>query len=939
MKPIKKNAWLFALGLTCTPAITSAATFEKVRTILEQNCLECHNADKDKGTLRLDTHELALKGGDGGAALVAGNPEESELYQRVILASDDEDLMPPLSEKSDRERLSERQASILKSWIEAGAEWPTGVTLSAKPKAPYAEDPDISDPLLARLEVYPKGVTLETAADFHRVVVIANYKDATSRNVTPWAKLSLANPELATLEGSLLKPTADGETTLKIEFRGKNAEIPVVVKDATRDRPISFQLDVMPVLTSAGCNTGSCHGSARGQDGFMLSLFGYDPGGDHHRITRQLSGRRVNLAIPEASLLVTKATGEVPHTGGKLFDADSPNAKTLIAWIRSGVPYDKDDIALPVGIDVEPKQYVIKGEKVKVPLTVRARYSDGTDRDVTNLSSFSSSNDNSVEIDEHTGVASTKNRGEAFLLARFHTYTEGTQAIVIPDNLVYEKPELEAFNYVDDHVHAKLHKLRIYPSELCSDEVFVRRVFLDIVGVLPTEEERRLFLANQAPGKREALVDQLLERKEFTEMWVMKWAELLQIRSTGNNANQVSYKSALLWYEWLRDKVANNQPFNGIIYDLLSARGGTFKNPATNYFKLENDVKLRTENVAQVFMGTRIQCAQCHNHPFDRWTMDDYYGFAALFAQVRKKRAEDPHEQIIFDGGGQIQHPVTKTNAVPQYLGADGPATLKSGQTRREAVAEWLTSKDNPWFAKNVVNIVWAHFFGIGITDPVDDVRISNPASNPELLDALSSRFLDYDYDFKKLVRDICTSRTYQLSSRTNETNESDLTNFSHSLIRRMRAEVLLDTLAQVTGTPNKFRGLPIGARAVQIADGNTTNYFLTTFGRATRQTVCSCEVKMEPNLSQALHLLNGDAVHSRIRNGGVIRELLKEKGSPGDVIDSLYFRCLSRAPTDTEKTKLLEAVETAADDKERANILEDIFWAILNSKEFIFNH
>ena len=357
MKPLIKNASIFALLLTCSSL--SAATFDEVRTILEQNCLECHNAEKNKGKLRLDTHELTLQGGEGGKALVAGNLDESELFQRVILAPDDDDLMPPLSEKSDREPLSAQQVAILKTWIESGAEWPEGVTLSTKPRTPDAEDPDIPDPELARLEVYPKDVTLETAADFHRVVVIANYKDATSRNVTSWARLSLANPELASLEGSLLTPKADGETTLKIEFRGQNAEIPVTVKDASRARPISFQLDVMPVLTSAGCNTGSCHGSARGQDGFMLSLFGYDPKGDHHRITRQLSGRRVNLALPEASLMVTKATGEVPHTGGKLFEPDSPNAKTLIEWIKSGVPYDKDDIALPVGIDVEPKQYVL----------------------------------------------------------------------------------------------------------------------------------------------------------------------------------------------------------------------------------------------------------------------------------------------------------------------------------------------------------------------------------------------------------------------------------------------------------------------------------------------------------------------------------------------------------------------------------------------------
>lgn len=788
---------------------------------------------------------------------------------------------------------------------------------------------------LVGLEVYPKSVSLETAADFHRMVVIGKYEDATARDVTGSSLFSLEHPTIASLEKNLLKPLADGETSLTISLGNHSATIPVKVRDASLARPISFQLDVMPVLTSAGCNTGSCHGAARGQDGFMLSLFGYDPKGDYQRITRQLSGRRVNLALPEESLLVTKAIGDVPHTGGKLFSRDSANAKTLISWIEAGAPYDKEDIASPIGIEVEPKQYVLKGTATEVPLTVRAHYSDGTDRDVTSLSSFSSSNDNSVSIEETSGRATTKNRGEAFLLARFHTFTEGTQTIVVPGNIAYEKPLLDESNYIDTHVHSKLHKLRIYPSDPCGDEVFARRVYLDIAGVLPTEEERKKFIESQNPDKREALINSLLERKEFTEMWVMKWAELLQIRSTGNNTNQVSYKSALLWYEWLRDKVASNEPFNQIIFDLLAARGGTFKNPATNYFKLENDVMKRTENVAQVFMGTRIQCAQCHNHPFDRWTMDDYYGFAALFAQVRKKPAEDPHEQIIYDGGGQIAHPVTKANAIPRFLGADSPAEM-DGLTRREAVAKWLTSDENPWFARNVVNIVWSHFFGVGITDPVDDVRVSNPASNPELLDALSTRFVEYNYDFKKLVRDICNSQTYQRSSRTNETNEEDFTNFSHSLIRRLRAEVLLDTLAQVTETPNKFQGLPLGARAVQIADGNTSTYFLTTFGRATRQTVCSCEVKMEPNLSQALHLLNGDAVHNRVRNGGVVRKLLKELKDPGAVIESLYFRCLSRAPTDAEKTKLLESLEG---DSPQEEVLEDIFWAILNSKEFIFNH
>lgn len=931
--------FLTAIGLLCAAPLALAATFDQVRPVLEQNCVECHGADKDKGSFRLNTLAGLQEGGETEEAINLKEPGKSELLRRLRLAHDDDEFMPPLDkEEDDRDPLTLAQISLLESWITAGTPWEEGVMLTPQPRLGPAQNPDEPDPSLEGIDVYPSSVSLETAADFHRVIVIARYKDATTRDVTPWVKIHLADPSIARLENTTLYPTADGSTTLQIQFRGQHAEVPVTVKDATKPRPIRFQLDIMPVLTSSGCNTGSCHGSARGQDGFMLSLFGYDPKGDHFRLTRELSGRRINLALPEESLLVTKATGLVPHTGGKLFEVGSSAHQTLVQWIRNGVPYDPDDIALPVGIDVEPKQFVLAGSRVRVPLTVRARYADGSDRDVTLLSTFSSSNDNSAGINPSTGVAKTKKRGEAFLMARFHTFTEGSQAIVIPAKSDYTKPSLPEFNYIDTHVHAKLHKLRVVPSELCSDEIFLRRVFLDVIGLVPTNEERTAFLANQDPNKREALVDQLLQRKEFTEIWVMKWAELLQIRSTGTNSNDVTYKAALLWYEWLRDRIANNKPFNQIVYELLAAKGGTFTEPATNYYKLELDVKKVTENVAQVFMGTRIQCAQCHNHPFDRWTMNDYYGFASFFAQVKRKRAEDPTEQIVFDGNGDIQHPVTKQNALPRFLGDNAEVNTK-GQSRREAVAQWLTAESNPWFSKNVVNIMWSHFFGVGITDPVDDVRVSNPATNPELLEALAGKFTDYNYDFRKIVRDICTSRTYQLSSRTNKTNATDSTNFSHALIRRVRAEVLLDVLAQVTGTQNKFRGLPQGARAVQIADGNTSTYFLTTFGRATRKTVCSCEVKMEPNLSQALHLLNGESTHNRINQGKVIGTLLKEGKAPPEVISTLYTRALGREPTDAEKTHLMAAVAQAKDGKERHEILTDIFWAILNSKEFIFNH
>lgn len=921
--------------LTAVPAgWLAAAEFDAAVPVLETRCLACHSEAEAKGGLDLSTREAVLKGGDGGPAVIPDRPDASPLLARVQLPDGDADLMPP---KKHGPRLSAEEQNALTAWVRAGLPWQEGVVLTVRTATTLPRWDAPSDPQLASIETIPAKVNLETAADYHRVVVLARFKDASTHDISKLAKLTLDGPETAALNGNVLTPKHDGTTTLRVEYRGLRAELPVTVKDAAKTRPVSFQLDVMPVLTAAGCNTGACHGSARGQDGFMLSLFGYDPKGDHARLTTELAGRRLNLALPEESLLLTKAVGDAPHTGGKLIEKGSAFYQTLLQWIRDGAPYDPDTLPLPSSIRVEPAQMVLTGSEIRVPLSVTATYTDGSDRDVTNLTLFSTSNDNSVAMHPREGVATSKNRGESFLLARFHSFTEGTQAIVVPADEPYQRPEFPAANFIDERVAEKLHKLRIVPAGLADDEVFLRRAYIDIAGLLPSPAERAEFMADTRPDKRAKLIDALIERKEFTEMWVMKWAELMQIRTFNNGPQQVSYKAALNYYQWLRQRIAANVPFNELVQELLSAEGGTFSSPATNYFQIEQDVLKLTENVAQVFMGTRIQCAQCHNHPFDRWTMDDYFSFASFFAQVKRKPAEDPRERIVFDGGGELQHPVTKQNAVPKYLGGATP-DLK-GKPRRKAVAEWLASPDNPWFARNVVNVVWAHFLGIGIVDPVDDVRVSNPPSNPELLDELAARFISYNYDFRKLVRDICNSRTYQLSTASNPTNETDTRNFSRAMIRRVRAEVLLDCVSQVTATPNKFRGLPLGARAVQIADGNTTNYFLTTFGRATRATVCSCEVKMEPNLSQALHLLNGDSIHQRILQGKVVPNLLAAGKPPEEVITHLYLTTVGRAPKAEETQNLLQAVQAEKDPAKAREVLEDIFWALLNSKEFIFNH
>ena len=786
-----------------------------------------------------------------------------------------------------------------------------------------------AEPTILELKVFPKEVNLTTSRDAQTLIVQARYSDETTRDVTGDAMIRM--PEnLVQREENRFTAKGDGAGEIIVQFSGKEVNVPLKVERAAEDRPISFRLDVMPVFMNAGCNTGGCHGSARGQDGFMLSLFGYDPAGDYHRITREFAGRRINLARPEASLLMTKSLGAVQHTGGETMKKESENYQTLMRWLKAGAPDDAKDVAEPMSMEIMPNRIVLSGKDKTQQLTVRVHYSDGTDRDVTTTAVFLSNNDNAATVSKE-GLITATGSGEAFIMARFSTFTLTSQVIVVPPNeFTWTNPPKN--NYIDEFVHAKLRKLRMLPSAVCSDEIYIRRVYLDVIGSLPTEQELRDFVADKAPDKRAKLVSSLLNRKEFVEIWVMKWAELLQIRSS----NQFSYKSALLYFTWLQEQIAENVPINEIVKKLLSSSGGTFKKPETNYYQVETDRLKVAENVAQVFMGIRLQCAQCHNHPFDRWTMDDYYGWAAFFNRIGRKRAEDPRETIVYDSGsGDTRHPVNNQVMTPKFLGGEAPE-IKASTGRRAAVAEWLTSPKNPYFSKNLANITWAHFFGQGIVEPVDDVRISNPASNPELLKALAGKLIEYKYDFRKLVFDICTSTTYQLATQPNDSNAADLNNFAKGPIRRIRAEVLLDCLAQVTETKNKFRGLPTGARAVQIADGRTSTYFLTTFGRATRDTVCSCEVVMEPNLSQALHLLNGENTHAKVKAGNVVGKMLEAKKAPVEIIEDLYLRCFSRKPTEEEKKQLLATVDPEEDKK---TALEDVFWALLNSKEFIFNH
>ncbi|MCA9191056.1 MAG: DUF1549 domain-containing protein [Planctomycetales bacterium] len=779
------------------------------------------------------------------------------------------------------------------------------------------------------LDIYPPKIQLDSQSDFQNVVAMARRNDGVTMDVTEQVHWQLSDPNLAEMRHFRLRPVADGQTLLRATWDSLESTASVNVKNAEQPHGISFGMDVMPVLTRSGCNTGSCHGAARGKDGFRLSLFGFDPQGDYQRITREIGIRRINLAIPDQSLIYLKSIGKVPHSGGKRMESDSVYAETLLSWLAHGALADAQTPPACTLVEIFPPEAVLEGEQAAQRMVVVAHYADGTTRDVTNLASFTSNNERTAAVTD-TGLVQAGARGEAFVMARFDTHTVGSQILALPANMQYTSPKVTG-NYIDQLVGAKLEKLRLLPSDLCTDEEFLRRVTIDIIGQLPAEQQYQDFLNDSNPDKRAAVINQLLERKEFSEIWAMKWAQLLMIKSD----NQVSYKAAFQYSTWLTNKIAANTPIDQLVRELIASSGGVFEQPATNYYQVERDTLKTAENTAQVFMGIRTQCAQCHNHPFDRWTMDDYYGFASFFSQIGRKTGEDYREIIVFDRRtGEVNHPVTGKPVPPTFLGGSRPEIRD--QDRREVLAEWITSPDNPFFATSIANRVWAHFTGVGIVEPVDDIRVSNPASNPQLLKTLGEKLTSYEFDIKQLVRDICNSQTYQRTTAPNESNRLDSRNYAFARVRRVPAEMLLDCISQITESPDKFRGLPLGARAVQIADGTTSTYFLTTFGRSPRSSVCECEATTDPSLSQALHLLNGNATQGKIQQGKLIARWLSEGLDIRSIIDKIFVRALSRLPMEQERSRLIKIVAEAGDQQAG---LEDVFWAVLNSREFMFNH
>jgi hypothetical protein len=709
----------------------------------------------------------------------------------------------------------------------------------------------------------------------------------------------------------------------------------------------SFRNTIQPILTRYGCNMGACHGAAAGQGGFRLSLRGFDDQGDWLSITRSAMGRRVTLEDPGRSLLLLKGTKTVPHKGDKRFDVNSPEYQMLAEWIAHGAPGPKDDDARITALEVTPNHLVTQPGQSQ-QLKAVATFSDGRTEDVTRWTKFNATNAAVATVNDN-GLIKAAGQGEGTVSAWYLSRLAIT-TVTVPSSAPVNEAAFAQFkprNFIDEEVLKKLRELNIPPSEKAGDAEFLRRAFLDTIGVLPTPEETRAFLADASNDKRDRLIESLLKRPEFVDYWSHRWSDLLLV-----NGDKLMPQAMWSYYNWIRRHVAANTPWDAMVRDLLTATGSTLENGAGNFFILNDEPTKLAETVSVAFLGTSIACAKCHNHPMEKWTYDEYYAFANLFSRVRAKNGAQGEERVIFSATeGDLVQPLTGKPQAPRPLDVLTPVSMTSPQDRRVPMARWLTAKDNPLFQRAIVNRVWANFFGFGLVEAVDDLRVTNPASNEPLFAAACAHLVNHKFDLKTLMRAILQSETYQRSSVALPENASDLRYGSHYVTRRLKAEVLLDAVSQVTAVPTTFlidkrnanravgESYPMGFRALQLPDSNIASYFLKSFGRADRVATCECERTNEPSMAQALHIANGETLNQKLaKKDNRIDALLEANVSDDKIIEEAYLLTVTRLPTEKEKAKATEMLASAAPADRRAT-LEDIFWSLMGAKEFLFSH
>jgi hypothetical protein len=811
------------------------------------------------------------------------------------------------------------------------AEQTVGAT--AVPKAPL--------PRASKLMFEPASLTLEDGRDERRVIVWGVGKDGEKFDLSSEAIFSEDSPSVEITPDGYVHGTGEGDATIRVHAGGAEGALAVKVTDAAV-KPVRFVRDVIPIMSRVGCNAGTCHGSAKGKNGFKLSLRGYDPDFDYQALINDISGRRFNRVAVEESLMLLKPTAEVPHEGRQVFKVGSREYNLLRDWIKEGAKAEEVAAGRANGLEILPADINLALPGMSQRIVVLAKYPDGKLREVTRDAVLSSNNGDVAQVKD--GVVTSVRRGEAAILIRYEGNYTAREVVVMGDRSGYQWADVPEYNYIDGHVYGKLKKVKTLPSDVCSDIEFLRRASLDITGLPPKSDKVRAFLADTTPQreKREKLVDELLASKDYSEYWANRWADLLQCTS-----ESLGQKAVWQYKDWIRQAIRENKPYDQFVREILLAEGNAYKNPAVNYYRVLREPGKIAEDVSQTFLGVRFNCNKCHDHPFERWTQNQYYEFAAYFSRVAIKRGFMDREVVKDEGsgteriiseevvyrkrdGGEVTHP--KTGKVMAPHAPFGSAKPADDDDRRVAFVEWLTSKENPIFAKSMANRTWSYFFGRGIIDPVDDIRASNPPSNAPLLDALTEEYIKSGFDTKKLIRTICTSRTYQLSFKKNKWNEDDRINFASSQPRRLSAEQMVDAVALVTG--HRPKSLPGGMRAAEAPDAKIAgDDFLTLFGRPKRQSACECERSSNLTLSHAMNLINGATIGEAVNApDNKIAELVNREADNKKLVEEIYFTILNRPPTEKE---------FALADLSGGNRLEaaqDLAWALLNSPAFLFN-
>ena len=770
----------------------------------------------------------------------------------------------------------------------------------------------------AKLTIHPDRIELAGREATQTFVVSYTGEDAYERDVT--AECAKDNVARAALK------------EVKVSCKGLTAVAPVTVKGTAKAPGISFVRDVSPIFTMSGCAGANCHGSIRGQRGFKLSLFGYEPKLDFESLTARKQPR-VNVKEPEKSLILTKATAQVAHGGGFRFTADSLQYRTIADWIRQGAPYDADDSVRVAKLTVYPEERVLTGAGEKQQLVVTAWYTDRSVRDVTRLVQYSANDPDCVQVDAK-GLVKALHSCETAVMVR--TMGQAVAARMMVGNGVpgADYPEVAATgNVIDREVFGKLRRLNIRPSGLSSDEHFLRRVYLDTIGLLPPPEVTRAFLASKDAEKRAKVVDQLLERREFADVWAMKFTELFRA-----GTREAGSKGARIVFDYIRQSFLQKKPYDQFVREVILSQGAhSFPNSPmagvplapTSFYNISFDSNApdHATNISQLFLGVRLECAKCHNHPWEKWTQDDFYGFAAFFARVGIKEVYENDENATqYMEEGVVEHPKTKQKVTAKFLDG-GMVADEQDKDIREDLVRWMTSAKNPFFARTIVNRVWKHFMGRGLVEEVDDFRVTNPPTHPALLDALAKDFVEHQFDLRRLMRLILNSRAYQLSAEPNETNRTDALNYSHFRIRRVEAEAMLDSMSQVAGVEEKFAGYPPGTRAMQVYSGGG-GYMLSSFGRLNRDIIC--ERDSQPDMAQTMHLISGSTIQKKVEKAKLDFAL-----SDGELVERVYLSALARMPSDAERAAVAERIGKG----DRKAAYQDLLWALMNSKEFLYQH